>query len=60
VATVQTEVAPHAGAWIETGQQMHIQNNALVAPHAGAWIETVGLDEVIRVFNRRPSRRGVD
>ena len=34
-------VAPHAGAWIETYEQIV---NALhakgVAPHAGAWIET--------------------
>jgi len=34
------DVAPHAGAWIET----HIIAAALcgteVAPHAGAWIET--------------------
>ena len=33
-------VAPHAGAWIETAPMTESQFNALVAPHAGAWIET--------------------
>ncbi len=37
------QVAPHAGAWIETfiAQKADEVNN--VAPHAGAWIETIGL-----------------
>ena len=35
------EVAPHAGAWIETAMKLTIHEFAqLVAPHAGAWIET--------------------
>src|SRR5690554_7851785 len=33
-------VAPHAGAWIETGHPAKIQGSIKVAPHAGAWIET--------------------
>jgi len=34
------DVAPHAGAWIETQLQAKKSNLKLVAPHAGAWIET--------------------
>ena len=34
------EVAPHAGAWIETTMGVGSKLNAFVAPHAGAWIET--------------------
>ena len=34
-------VAPHAGAWIETGlPDAEIIQRMGVAPHAGAWIET--------------------
>ena len=33
-------VAPHAGAWIETGYGNLRATAAAVAPHAGAWIET--------------------
>jgi len=33
-------VAPHAGAWIETGPTNHAALTAPVAPRAGAWIET--------------------
>ena len=33
-------VAPHAGAWIETGRLPAPAPARLVAPHAGAWIET--------------------
>ena len=34
------EVAPHAGAWIETGELPPFGRAIHVAPHAGAWIET--------------------
>ena len=34
------EVAPHAGAWIETRLMAHKRHPRPVAPHAGAWIET--------------------
>ena len=33
-------VAPHAGAWIETGLAVLPNESTGVAPHAGAWIET--------------------
>ena len=33
-------VAPHAGAWIETRLCCYNLNKCGVAPHAGAWIET--------------------
>src|SRR5438046_368682 len=34
-------VAPHAGAWIETGYIIgQVAHTLSVAPHAGAWIET--------------------
>jgi hypothetical protein len=35
------EVAPHAGAWIETFIIIDLSLLIGVAPHAGAWIETV-------------------
>jgi hypothetical protein len=35
-------VAPHAGAWIETGPMSALTRGGRVAPHAGAWIETGG------------------
>ncbi len=34
------DVAPRAGAWIETLRQEEIVGTGLVAPRAGAWIET--------------------
>ena len=34
-------VAPHAGAWIETHEDLESGKGTKVAPHAGAWIETV-------------------
>ena len=38
--SIAHQVAPHAGAWIETSHLRVIQRRCLVAPHAGAWIET--------------------
>ena len=35
------EVAPLAGAWIETQQQQQQHLGQIVAPLAGAWIETM-------------------
>gem|GEM_PF-673846 len=35
------QVAPHAGAWIETTRCTAAISTARVAPHAGAWIETL-------------------
>ena len=34
------DVAPHAGAWIETSSSTMLTSAGPVAPHAGAWIET--------------------
>ena len=34
------EVAPHAGAWVETKLRNLRQLVVVVAPHAGAWVET--------------------
>ena len=37
------QVAPHAGAWIETANISTVKRlSCRVAPHAGAWIETRG------------------
>ena len=40
---VLQEVAPRAGAWIETIEQQSLSGDEVVAPRAGAWIETVCL-----------------
>src|SRR5438270_312811 len=37
---LQFDVAPHAGAWIETMCRRRTWGPIHVAPHAGAWIET--------------------
>ena len=37
------DVAPRAGAWIETLLSPHFYIPTIVAPRAGAWIETVYL-----------------
>ena len=37
---IRNPVAPHAGAWIETGLVFGEPFHIPVAPHAGAWIET--------------------
>ncbi len=36
----QKKVAPHVGAWIETGIAKSKSHSRDVAPHVGAWIET--------------------
>ena len=38
-------VAPHVGAWIETGVRSGPSTDQLVAPHVGAWIETSNIDK---------------
>ena len=35
-----SNVAPHAGAWVETLNDYHSFRFSSVAPHAGAWVET--------------------
>ena len=54
------EVAPHAGAWIETLTSRVSPFTANVAPHAGAWIETTKDTVYDALTDGRPSRRGVD
>ena len=49
------QVAPHAGAWIETGKKYLSEHGNTVAPHAGAWIETsFRAPYVLRVAGRTP------
>ncbi len=38
---VPQRFAPHAGAWIETGQHALCECATAVAPHAGAWMKRV-------------------
>ncbi len=54
------EVAPHAGAWIETPVNCGSRPPTTVAPHAGAWIETHAHDDQIDPMCGRPPRGGVD
>ncbi len=37
---VVKDVAPYAGAWIETTLNRRVRTAPTVAPYAGAWIET--------------------
>jgi len=50
------EVAPHAGAWIETLKVTAV-TSAAVAPHAGAWIETDVAIEARAAAGRAPRGR---
>jgi len=34
------EVAPRAGAWVETISLSYLYHAMIVAPRAGAWVET--------------------
>ncbi len=57
----QISVAPHAGAWIETGFPACFVPVLPVAPHAGAWIETGPATMRLPTTTlRRPPRGGVD
>ena len=50
-------VAPFAGAWIETRAHHQVMHNRGVAPFAGAWIETSALSARIVIgWPSRPSR----
>ena len=40
VVALETLVAPHVGAWIETVKEKWGTHVERVAPHVGAWIET--------------------
>ena len=49
-----TQVAPHAGAWIETEKREHHINDLIVAPHAGAWIETLAHPRAQTLYHVAP------
>ena len=52
------EVAPHAGAWIETRSAVSAIWIYSVAPHAGAWIETGSNSPTTSFPGRSPLMRG--
>ena len=41
-------VAPHRGAWVETGTRGFAETEECVAPHRGAWVETTTV-HVVRI-----------
>ena len=53
---IKSEVAPHAGAWIETSYARKYALNGLVAPHAGAWIETSPRSQIASRPTSHPMR----
>jgi len=53
-------VAPHAGAWIETGRTFSLFRGTSVAPHAGAWIETFDHLTSFKSLRGRAPRGRVD
>ena len=55
-ATLHLQVAPHAGAWIETPSPQRRRMPARVAPHAGAWIETADFSNISTRSSSRPMR----
>ena len=54
------EVAPLAGAWIETPHDDIARFRRMVAPLAGAWIETVMPSRPAMPLKRRAPRGRVD
>ncbi len=54
------QVAPHAGAWIETSRDLSALSPDSVAPHAGAWIETFDKYRHSQELPRRAPRGRVD
>ena len=54
------EVAPRAGAWIETTIIPQLPVIKIVAPRAGAWIETLSPVCTYGQVAGRPPRGGVD
>jgi len=56
-----SEVAPPAGAWIETRGQRNLSISPMVAPPAGAWIETAVTAGKIaaNAVSRPPRARGL-
>src|SRR6476659_9280361 len=58
--TVESRVAPFAGAWIETAPSTARSCQVSVASFAGAWVETGNRRAVPPCPSCRPLRRGVD
>ena len=54
------DVAPPAGAWIETLKEEEARVKAAVAPPAGAWIETVVQSISVKKRIGRSPRGSVD
>ena len=52
------QVAPHAGAWIETLFAGSVLEYDQVAPHAGAWIETPRIKAVDSSASVSPLTQG--
>ena len=50
------DVAPPAGAWIETYDHPSAQVYGVVAPPAGAWIETYMKRKILKMITSRPLR----
>ena len=50
---IAVNVAPRAGAWIETAVILYVALEVKVAPRAGAWIETTACNSVIYFATRR-------
>ena len=48
------DVAPRAGAWIETHSIWYLLLTEYVAPRAGAWIETVEYGEIVDKYYVAP------
>ena len=51
---IYSDVAPRAGAWIETICNNHSHGTIYVAPRAGAWIETFILSCIVISDNVAP------
>ena len=55
--TCEVQVAPHAGAWVETRSLDLGVLHRPVAPHAGAWVETCVIITYLIVLSRAPCGR---
>ena len=50
------DVAPRAGAWIETIPSLDLRIESIVAPRAGAWIETDAQHSSVSLLRSPPVR----
>ena len=60
IETVNNDVAPFAGAWIEMSHHAFTMSYSVVAPFAGAWIEIYEYKALKTVFTGRSLRGSVD